>query len=64
MSQDWYDEGMTKLRDELTEVAGTYEAGAAVYAFLHEIGMIDYNIEKEIIWERYVEAEEVDEDDG
>jgi len=51
---DWYDNGLVELRKEACEAAEiTEEQFIAVYGFLSEIGLIDYDIEKEILFERY-----------
>ena len=51
---DWYDVGMSKLQKELMEEAGITERQAIdAYAFLSEVGLIDYDVEKEVISDRY-----------
>lgn len=53
MSRDWYDAAVEQLFEELSDMSG-----AEAYSFLSEIGLIDYDVEKEILWERYVGDEE------
>lgn len=56
---DWYDEGMDKIRVELAEAAGiTIEQAVTAYGFLSEAGLIDYDVEKEVIFERYNETDD------
>ena len=54
---DWYDEGLSKLKEELTNIVvdnnEPEQIASAIYGFLNEIGLIDYDNEKEILWERY-----------
>lgn len=58
MSADWYDDGLGELKVECAEETGlTIEQVSAVYAFLSEIGLIDYDIEKDVIFERYGDDE-------
>lgn len=53
---DWYDEGVNKIRIELAEAAGiTAEQANKAYGFLNEVGLIDYDIEKDVLYERYNE---------
>lgn len=52
--QDWYEKGSVMLLDEIVEETGVAKDSVEkVYAFLNNIGLVDYDNEKEIIWERY-----------
>lgn len=58
---DWYYKGMQELREEASEKTGlTIDQVQAVYSFLNEIGIIDYDIEKEIVFDRYCSDDEED----
>ncbi len=51
----WYTTGMTALFEEgVVETGVTEEQFAKVYAFLNEIGIIDYDIEKDVVFDRYI----------
>ena len=50
---DWYDRAHQRLMDELETMCGT-----EAYSFLVNIGMIDYDIEKEVLIDRYEEEED------
>jgi hypothetical protein len=59
---DWYDKGYNQLLEELeaeiATAASNQDRAVKAYAFLNNIGLIDYDIEKEIIGERYGYGEE------
>lgn len=59
---DWYSEGLRKLKDEMIDLVSEGnepdQVVNYVYRFLSEIGIIDYDIEKEVIWERYFQEED------
>jgi len=56
---DWYTERQKLLVEEATsELDVTEEDFQKVYSFLTELGLIDYDIEKDIFWERYMDNEE------
>lgn len=56
---DWFDDAETKIRQEVAEECGvTYAQANAVYGFLAEAGLIDYDVEKEVLWARYNEDED------
>lgn len=58
MSADWYNDGLAELKSDCADHTGlTIDQVSAVYAFLSQVGLIDYDIEKEIILERYGEDE-------
>lgn len=51
---DWFEDGLRRLQAELAEETGiTLEYAVAAYGFLSEVGLIDYDVEKEVISERY-----------
>lgn len=51
---DWYDKGREELFFELWDlVEAKMEDVKTIYSHLCEIGLIDYDIEKEILHERY-----------
>ncbi len=53
---DWFDEAQKCLvADATAETGVTEEQFNAVYGFLSELGLIDYDIEKEVLHERYIE---------
>lgn len=53
---DWYDTALDAFYDELSAEAGiSLEQAKAAYAFISEIGLADYDIEKEVLHERYIE---------
>lgn len=57
MTENWYTKGYNLLMDELTDIVADNnepeQIAKAVYSFLNEVGLIDYDIEKEILFERY-----------
>lgn len=64
---DWYDESQNELMFDIAMNAGIDQGVARkVYDYLTEIGIIDYDIEKEMLWELYGSemegAEEFDEE--
>lgn len=55
---DWFDEAQESLKSEAVAATGvTADQFNAVYGFLSEIGLIDYDTEKEVLYERYVDDE-------
>lgn len=58
---DWYTRALEFLTEEAIEQTGVNEAQFnVVYSFLNQIGLIDYDIEKEVLYERYVNEYEED----
>lgn len=56
---DWYSQARAELIDEVVAETGlTAEQFQQAYAFLNEIGLIDYDIEKEVLYDRYIDIEE------
>lgn len=52
---DWFDAATKCLIDEAVADTGlTAEQFNAAYSFLNEVGLIDYDIEKEVLYERYI----------
>lgn len=61
---DWYETGKERLYDDAVAETGlTKEQFKKAYAFLSQINMIDYDLEKEIIFEVYADEVVDDEDD-
>jgi hypothetical protein len=60
----WYEKGYKLLMQDLIEIAedsnNPEETAKNIYAFLSNIGMIDYDIEKEVIFEEYCTEEDED----
>ena len=55
---DWYDKAQDSLVEEAVATTGLTEAQFnEAYSFLNEIGLIDYDIEKEVLYERYADEE-------
>lgn len=55
---DWYDKAQDSLVEEAIAYTGlTEEQFNEAYSFLNEIGLIDYDIEKEVLYERYAEED-------
>jgi hypothetical protein len=53
---DWFDVEHIHLRNEGVEVTGVDEDSfRAVYSWLAEQGLIDYDTEKEVFWNRRME---------
>lgn len=45
---NWYEIGRQKLNEEIEGLPASH-----VYSYLSNIGLIDYDIEKDILYERY-----------
>ncbi len=53
---DWFDRAQEMLEADACKQTGlTLDQFNAVYGFLSEIGLIDYDVEKEVLYERYIE---------
>lgn len=51
---DWYDNGLEKMFAEFVEETDlSLDQAKRAYGFLSNIGIVDYDIEKEVIRERY-----------
>lgn len=51
---DWYDDSQNELMFDIAMHAGIdQDTARKVYNYLFEIGIIDYDIEKEMLWELY-----------
>lgn len=53
---DWYDTALKEFKQDLwtfNEVAP--EAADKIYNYLCEIGLIDYDTEKEYLWDNYAD---------
>lgn len=58
---DWYTEGRKKLIDEYHEKSGISRFELEeFYHWLSDIGVIDYDIEKDVILDRYPSEEDND----
>lgn len=56
---DWYDTSKEILFNEAAKETNlSIEQVKEIYSFLSNIGLIDYDIEKEILYDRYVCKEE------
>lgn len=63
MATDWYDTAKKEFLLDLWTFTGTTpEAAFRVYSFLCDEGLIDYDIEKDYLFDNYVEDEDTDED--
>jgi hypothetical protein len=52
---DWYTGALEQLKDDGAEESGlTREQFDAAYAFLFNFGVIDYDIEKDMLYETYI----------
>lgn len=59
MSKDWFDDGYDQMMDYISEASGLSLGQVRdVYAVMHQIGLIDYDIEKEIIWEQFCSGDD------
>lgn len=53
---DWYERAQEMLEADACKHANvSVDQFTAIYSFLNEIGLIDYDIEKEVLYERYIE---------
>lgn len=54
---NWYEEGRSELLKELADIINENEstdiAAKIVYSYLVTIGLIDYDTEKDVFYERY-----------
>lgn len=58
-SDNWYDDGLEKLLNDIVMMTDVDRASVEeVYSALVNMCLIDYDIEKEIIWDRYFDGEE------
>ena len=56
MMSNWFDESYEKLIADIAEIAEiSVEAVKEVYSHLSNIGLIDYDVEKEVFWDLYTE---------
>lgn len=59
MNDDWYENFKQKLFDEVAhDTQLNREDIITVYAELSNLGLIDYDIEKEVLWDLYCTEEE------
>jgi hypothetical protein len=60
-SSDWYDKAKKELLETLSGIVSANdtpeESARAVYSYLSEIDMIDYDIEKEVLWDQFCDEE-------
>lgn len=55
---DWYDKAYKELIEDIQYSTGlTADAIMRVYSYLSNVGLIDYDIEKEFLYNTYVEGE-------
>lgn len=56
MSEDWYDTAMKEFMFDLAHFNDVLPAHAKkIYSYLVNEGLIDYDVEKEYLWEKYVD---------
>lgn len=64
MMGNWFDESYEKLIEDIAEIAEiSIEAVKEVYSYLSNIGLIDYDVEKEVFWDLYGSEEDLDGED-
>lgn len=62
---DWYEDGVTKILDETAEEFGVKaETLRAIFGRWEAMGLLDYDVTKEVIIQRNEEQEEEEEDDN
>lgn len=58
MNNDWYDKQLNQLHQTISEVTGTdLNKVKEIYSYLVEVGLIDYDVEKELFWDWEEEIE-------
>lgn len=58
MALDWYEEAREEFMQDLHLFnSTTRETAEKIYNFLVAEGLIDYDVEKEYLWDNYVEEE-------
>lgn len=56
---NWYEEGRNRLLGEIcNSTICNVDDVIEVYEYLEKIGLIDYDVEKEVIWEKYYSEED------
>lgn len=51
---DWFDRGVHQLHwDCSVETEVPVEDVKKIYSYLAEVGLIDYDVEKEVVWDLY-----------
>lgn len=59
---DWYDKAKKEfMRDLYFNAEVSPEDAQKVYSYLVNVGLIDYDVEKECLYDIYAEDEEIDE---
>lgn len=59
MSEEWFVEGYDKMMDYISEASGLSLGQVRdVYSVMHGLGLIDYDIEKEVISEQFCDEED------
>lgn len=62
--EDWFDKGLGMLKEDISKDTGIdLEDVETIYAELVNRGYIDYDTEKEIIWDEYFSNDDL-QDDG
>jgi len=61
MAEDWY----TKARNDFMQDLWSFnevspEDAQTIYSYLVNVGLIDYDVEKDFLWDEYVEDEDKD----
>lgn len=61
---NWFDESYEKLIADIAEIAEiSVEAVKEVYSHLSNIGLIDYDVEKEVFWDLYGSEEDLNDEE-
>ena len=56
--EDWYTDALEELKDDGAEESGlSREQFDSAYAFLFNMGVIDYDVEKDILYDVYVDPD-------
>lgn len=58
INTDWYDDALEQLKEDAVEETGlTREQFDNAYSFLFNFGLIDYDVEKDLLYDTYVDPE-------
>lgn len=61
---DWFDTGYDQMMQYISEASGLSEGQVRdVYAVIYNLGLIDYDVEKEVVFEQFSDEESDDEDE-
>lgn len=60
-NNDWFDNALEELYVQASRDTNLgYDEVVRVYSYLSDLGFIDYDTEKEILWDLFVESDEED----